>query len=106
MYEDGDMEELELQEVEALLVSEADIPPDIIASLKGILKAFLENGVTSSMDEEEDDEEEEEEEESEVVGGVVVGETFVLKSFGDLGDFNGLIISHDKPFFKVSTAGE
>jgi hypothetical protein len=33
--------------------------------------------------------------------GVRGGSYFVLKSFGDLGDFNGLVISHDKPFYKV-----
>lgn len=27
---------------------------------------------------------------------------YVIKTFGDLGDFNGLVISYDKPFYKVA----
>ena len=37
-----------------------------------------------------------------VPSGVEDWKYYVLKSFGDLGDFNGLVISLDKPFYKVN----
>jgi hypothetical protein len=94
VYEDADCEELEAHEVEELLVAMSSVPEDIFASLKVIAKGISVAGSSPEP-------QEEEEEEVEVLAGVQDWNTYLLKSFGDMGDFYGLVISHDKPFYKV-----
>lgn len=98
VYEDADCEELEVQEVEDLLVAMASVPDKIITSLKKIAKNISVQGDV------EDEEGEEEVAEKKFLTGVDEWKHFVLKSFGDLGEFHGVIVSEfpEEPFYKVS----
>lgn len=87
-------------EVEALLVTMASVPDVVISNLKGIAKSISlgrdvdEEGEVAELSEGGD----------EKLAGVDEWKYFVLKSFGTLGEFHGLIISDfpEEPFYKVN----
>ena len=102
VYEDGDEEEMDAEEAERLLVSRNDMSPATVAALKKVAKQV------SSKNSDEVEQEVVVEELEEGVQGVIISNDdvenwkyFVIKSF-DQGDFFGLIVGFEEPFYKVS----
>lgn len=102
VYEDGDEEEMDVEEAERLLVSRDDMSAATVAALKKVAKQV------SSKNSDEVEQEVVVEELEEGVQGVIISNDdvenwkyFVIKSF-DQGDFFGLIVGFEEPFYKVS----
>jgi hypothetical protein len=135
VYEDGDHEELELEEVRNLVISPSDVDTTTKEHLRGVANSMLASASPSDFTPNVSSSKKKNinkgnvrvkgkgnakgKSDNEVKGGgdgddkdegVTVRVTpagvqdfnyFVLKSFGSWGNFNGLVINYEKPFYKV-----
>lgn len=91
VYEDSDSEELDVHEVEQNLVSMSSVPEDTISTLKRIAKSLSLEGQISSAARRRGKKSDSKDD----------GQYFILKPFGDMGQFYGLVIGYSKPYYKV-----
>ena len=99
VYEDTDCEELEVHEVEQDLVSFSSVPENVIALLKNIART-ISMGSDASVEKNNTPTKSDKKVRASNTGANKLHH-FIRKSFGDMGEYYGLVVSFDNPYYKV-----